>query len=95
MSNDDLAKHGIRPAARPTSDAPAPDGESRLPVENPLGRFLQRANRVCGFAGLGVGVALLFADLQPAGLAIIFVAVAVLLAEFEDLVCGPPNQGAR
>lgn len=94
MSDDDLAQRGIRLASRPEDDAGSPDQTARVAGKSPVGRTLQRTVRVCGFAGLGVGVVLLFVDLQPAGLAIIFATVAVLLAEFEDLVCGPPNQRA-
>ncbi len=92
MSDDDLAQRGIRLAARPANDTGSPEQTSRVPGESSRGKSLQRTNRVCKFAGLGVGVALMFADLQPVGLAIVFAAVAVLLAEFEDVVCGPPNQ---
>ena len=94
MSDDDLAQHGVRPAARPANDTASPEETSPVPAESSIGKLLQRTNRVCGFAGLGVGAALMFADLQPVGLAMIYVAVALLLDEFEDVLCGPPNQRA-
>ena len=92
MSDDDLAQLGIRLAARPANDGGSPEEASRVPAQSAIGRFLQRTHRVLGFVGLGVGAALMFGDLDPVGLAIIFVAVAVLLAEFEDVLCAPPNQ---
>ena len=95
MSDDDLRQHGIRLASRPAVDMELPEEPSGVPPESAARRVLQQTNRVCGFAGLGIGVALFFTDLPPAGLAIIFASVAVLLAEFEDLVCGPSKQRAR
>ncbi len=95
MSKDDLEKYGIKPADRSADDAASPQDAPPSPVDNRIGRFLQRTTQVCAFASLGVGVTLMFAELQPAGLAIIFAAVAVLLAEFEDVVCGSPDQRTR
>ena len=95
MSDDDLAQHGVRLSPSPDSYAGSPEETARVPLSMALRRILQQTTRVCGFAGLGVGMSLLFVDLQPAGLAIIFATVGVLLAEFEDLVRGDPNQRTR
>lgn len=92
MPDDDLAKHGIRLAARPLDESEPPEKPSERPNETALVAFLRRTNRVCAYVCLGVGAAIFFTDFEPVGLAILFVAAALLLVEFENSLAGPPDR---